>query len=55
MESGSLASIDWGVVALMALIALGLACGLVFFLRQNKRDLKSLEAAIESDRQDEEP
>lgn len=54
MDSGSLADIDWGVVALVTLIAAGLVWGLVFFLRQNSRDLESLEETIESERRDDE-
>jgi len=54
MDSGSLASIDWGVVTLVALIAAGLVWGFVFFLRQNSKDLESLEETIESERRDDE-
>jgi len=54
MDSGSLAGIDWGVVTLLALIAAGLVWGFVFFLRQNSKDLESLEETIESERRDDE-
>lgn len=54
MDSGSLASIDWGVVTLVALIAAGLVWSFVFFLRQNAKDLESLEETIESERRDDE-
>jgi hypothetical protein len=54
MDSGSLASIDWGVVTLVALIAAGLVWSFVFFLRQNSKDLESLEETIESERRDDE-
>lgn len=52
MISVSLASIDWGAVALLALIAAGLVWGLIFFLRQNRKDLDTLKETIESDRED---
>ncbi|WP_313952218.1 hypothetical protein [Accumulibacter sp.] len=54
MSSASLASIDWGTVALLALIAAGLVWGFVFFLRQNRKDLETLEETLESDREDDE-
>lgn len=47
-----LASIDWGAVALVVLITGGLLWGIVFFLRQNRKDLDSLKETLQSDGED---
>jgi hypothetical protein len=54
MDAGSLANLDWGAVALVAIIGGGLVWGLFFFLRQNREDLDSLQETLASDRDDEE-
>ena len=54
MDAGSLANLDWGAVALVAVIGGGLVWGLFFFLRQNREDLDSLQETLASDRDDEE-
>ncbi len=41
-----LETIDWGAVALSIGVAAGLLWGLVFFLRQNRRDLESLNQTL---------
>ncbi|MCM8612293.1 hypothetical protein [Accumulibacter sp.] len=41
-----LQTIDWGAVALGIGVAAGLLWGLVFFLRQNRRDLESLNRTL---------
>ncbi|MCM8596961.1 hypothetical protein [Accumulibacter sp.] len=48
--ANSLASLDWGAVALVAVLALALLGALVLFLRQNRKDLESLEETIEEER-----
>ncbi|MEF8727432.1 MAG: hypothetical protein V5B34_18150 [Accumulibacter sp.] len=49
-----LETIDWGAVALGISVAAGLLWGLVFFLRQNRKDLESLNRTLrdESDESD---
>ena len=54
MDSGSFASLDWGAVALVALIAATLGWGRVFFLRQNRRDLDDLQEVLDSQGDEEE-
>ncbi len=54
MDSGSLANLDWGAVALTALIAAALVWGLIFFLRQNSKDLDSLQKTLDSQREEDE-
>ena len=54
MDSGSPDSLDWGLVALLAIIAAGLLWGLVFFLRHNQQDRESLQEALNSDDDDDE-
>jgi hypothetical protein len=54
MDSGAPDSLDWGLVALLAIIAAGLFWGLVFFLRHNQQDRKSLQEALNSDDDDDE-
>lgn len=54
MDSGSLAKLDWGVVALTAIIATALIWGLIFFLRQNRKDLDSLQQTLDSQRDEDE-
>ncbi|EXI67221.1 MAG: hypothetical protein AW07_04547 [Candidatus Accumulibacter sp. SK-11] len=44
------AAIDWGAVALGICVAAGLLWGLLFFLRQNRQDLASLEQTLRDDR-----
>ena len=41
-----LETIDWGAVALGIGVAAGLLWGLVFFLRQNRQDLESLNRTL---------
>ena len=52
MDSGLLASLDWGALALVAVVAAALAWGMVFFLRQNRKDFDDLQQTL--DRQSEE-
>jgi hypothetical protein len=54
MDSGSLASLDWGAVALVALIGGAFAWALTFFLRQNREDLDNLEETLKSEKEDDE-
>ena len=54
MDSGSLASLDWGAVALVAVIAATLGWGMVFFLRQNRKDLDDLQEVLDSQGDEEE-
>lgn len=54
MESGLLASLNLGAVVL-ALVMLGVVVSaLVFFLRQNRKDLDILEEELESERAEDE-
>ena len=46
MDSGLLASLDWGALALVAVVAAALAWGMVFFLRQNRKDLDDLQQTL---------
>lgn len=55
MDPGSLSNLNWGAVALVAIIAAACVWGLVFFLRQNRKDLESLEKTLASDDEDEQP
>ncbi len=48
MESALPSSIDWGAVALVAVIGLGLVAGFVFFLRENRKDYDSLQQTLAS-------
>jgi hypothetical protein len=43
------AATNWGAVALGICIAAGLVWGLLFFLRQNRQDLESLEQTLRAD------
>ena len=52
MNSGSLASLDWGSVALFAVVAAALVWALVIFLRQNREDLDNLQKTLDSERED---
>ena len=54
MDSGTLASLDWGAVALMVLIGGAFVWALSFFLRQNRQDLDSLEETLKSESEDDE-
>ncbi|KFB67895.1 hypothetical protein [Candidatus Accumulibacter vicinus] len=47
MDSGLLASLDWGTFTLLAVIAAALVWGMVFFLRQNRKDLDDLQEALD--------
>jgi len=49
MDTGT---IDWGTVALGICVVGGLLWGLVFFLRQNRKDLASLEQTLRTDADD---
>ncbi|EXI66509.1 MAG: hypothetical protein AW08_02623 [Candidatus Accumulibacter adjunctus] len=42
----NLETIDWGAVVLGIGVAAGLLWGLLFFLRQNRRDLESLNRTL---------
>ncbi|EXI84434.1 MAG: hypothetical protein AW12_02455 [Candidatus Accumulibacter sp. BA-94] len=46
------ATIDWGAIALGICVIAGLFWGLVFFLRQNRQDLESLEQTLRADSDD---
>jgi len=46
------AAIDWGAIALGLCVAAGLVWALVFFLRQNRQDLDSLEQTLRADSDD---
>jgi hypothetical protein len=50
MNSGSLATLDWGAVALVVVVAGAMLWVLVFFLRQNRSDLDSLQETLRSER-----
>ena len=54
MNSGSLASLDWGSVALFAVVAAALVWALIVFLRQNSKDLDSLQRTLEIEREEDE-
>ncbi|MBO3707859.1 MAG: hypothetical protein J5X21_15870 [Candidatus Accumulibacter sp.] len=43
------AATNWGAVALGICIAAALVWGLLFFLRQNRQDLESLEQTLRAD------
>ena len=47
MDSGLLASVDWGTFALVAIIAAALVWGMVFFLRQNRKDFDDLQEDLD--------
>lgn len=54
MGSGTLTNnIDWGTVALLVIVATGLVGGFVFLLRQNRKDLDSLQETLDSASEDE--
>lgn len=55
MDSGSLADMSWRALALVAVIAGGLVWAFVFFLRQNNKDLDSLQETLEHERKEDEP
>jgi hypothetical protein len=50
MNTGSLATTDWGAVALFVVVAGAMLWGIVFFLRQNRSDLDSLQETLRSER-----
>ena len=54
MDSGAPDSLDWGLVALLAIIAAGLFWGLGFFRRHEQQARKSLQEELNSDDDDEE-
>ncbi len=54
MDAELLANLDLRTVALVAIIGGGLLWSLLFFLRQNREDLDSLQETLASDREDEE-
>ncbi|WP_374682918.1 hypothetical protein [Accumulibacter sp.] len=49
MEPESAVGINWGAIALLAVIAAGLVWGLRLFFRQNRKDLESLEETLENE------
>ncbi|MEF8698154.1 MAG: hypothetical protein V5B32_10775 [Candidatus Accumulibacter sp. UW26] len=52
MASEFFATLDWGAVALMIVVAAGLVWGLRFFLRQNREDLDDLQETLKSESDD---
>ncbi len=50
MNTGSLATTDWSAVAMFVVVAGAMLWGLVFFLRQNRSDLDSLQETLRSER-----
>ncbi len=50
MDTGSLADLNWGAVALATIIAAALVWALIFFLRQNSKDLDSLQETLAAQR-----
>jgi hypothetical protein len=52
MASEFIATLDWGVVALVIIVAAGLVWGLRFFLRQNREDLDDLQETLKSESDD---
>ncbi len=56
MGSELLSDGSWRALVLLILVVAGIAGGFVFFLRQNREDLRSLEQTMEeSERNDEAP
>lgn len=53
MDAGSLATVDWGALSLVVLIAAGLVWAFVFFLRKNRDDYDSLQETLKSEDDDE--
>ncbi|HPT49537.1 MAG TPA: hypothetical protein PLS67_13090 [Accumulibacter sp.] len=53
MNSGLANGFDWSALALIALIAAAFIWGLIFFLKQNRKDLESLRKELKSDEDDE--
>ncbi|MBE2259216.1 MAG: hypothetical protein H6942_15060 [Candidatus Accumulibacter sp.] len=49
MDSATSSNVDWGAVALLAMIAAAIVWAFVFFVRQNRKDLDSLEKTLKSD------
>ena len=54
MDSGSFADMSWRALALVAIIAGGLGWAFVFFLRQNNKDLESLEETLGQEQKEDE-
>lgn len=54
MDSGSLAGLSWGAVALAAIVGGAMVWAFVFFLRRNREDLESLEEELQAESRDEE-
>jgi hypothetical protein len=52
MQPGSSGDLNWGAIALLALIATGLVFGLRFFFRQNRKDLESLQETLQAENED---
>lgn len=52
MNSASPTTTDWGAIALLVIIAIGVLVGLVLFFRQNRKDLESLEETLKADNED---
>ncbi|MEF8733091.1 MAG: hypothetical protein V5B40_14650 [Candidatus Accumulibacter meliphilus] len=52
MQPGSSGDLDWGAIALLALIVTGLVSGLRFFFRQNRKDLESLQETLQAENED---
>lgn len=53
MNSGLANGFDWSAVVLIALIAAAFVWGLIFFLKQNRKDLENLRKELKSDEDDE--
>ena len=49
MDPESAVGINWGAIALLAVIAAGLVWGLRLFFRRNRKDLESLEETLENE------
>ncbi|MEF8721519.1 MAG: hypothetical protein V5B30_02510 [Candidatus Accumulibacter delftensis] len=52
MQPGSSGDLDWGAIALLALIVTGLVSGLRFVFRQNRKDLESLQETLQAENED---
>ncbi|HMW78503.1 MAG TPA: hypothetical protein PKA22_11930 [Rhodocyclaceae bacterium] len=52
MSLATLEDTDWGAIALVVILAVAFVWALVFFLRQNRKDLESLKETLNSEQDD---
>ena len=52
MTLEALEDTDWGAIALVVILAVAFVWALVFFLRQNRKDLESLKETLNSEQDD---